>query len=195
MATLLDPIEFEQARIAQMSADLAARIASNLEALRRVRALLPAEPIDDHWLTFPTNYRPIKVTGEFGMMYTVGGVTWQHEGVDVSVPVGIQVYACAGGQVMIAEVRKGYGNCVRIQHIRNGERWWTWYGHLSMMRCKAGDIVDAGQLIALSGNTGNTTGPHLHLTVQREDNKVLPTGCSEILRGCVNPRDFVKWPE
>jgi len=199
--TLLDQVESEQARIAQVSSDLAASITANLEVLRRVRALLPTDPITstgDHWLAFPLTgliqSGTVRVTGEFGVMYTIGGVTWKHEGVDLSVPIRTPVYACAAGQVKIAEVRKGYGNCVRIQHVRNGERWWTWYGHLSQIRCQVGDIVDAGQVIGLSGNTGNTTGPHLHLTVQREDDKTLPIGCSEILRGCVNPRLFVQWP-
>jgi murein DD-endopeptidase MepM/ murein hydrolase activator NlpD len=155
----------------------------------------PPLPVEDHWLAFPLIGVPVKVTGEFGVMYTVGGITWRHEGIDFGLSIGTPIYACAAGQVVIAGVRGGYGNCIRIQHQRNRERWWTWYGHLLMMRCKAGDIVDAGNIIAASGNTGNTTGPHLHLTVQREDDKTLPAGCNEILRGCVNPRLFVKWPE
>ena len=167
-------------------------IADQIEAMEKVASPLPAD--GNHWLSFPLRDVPIRATGEFGVMYTVGGVTWQHEGIDFGLPVGVSVFAGAAGRVVVAETRRGYGLCVRIEHARNGERWWTWYGHLSQMRCQAGDIVNSGQLIALSGNTGNTTGPHLHLTVQREDDKALPIGCSEILRGCVNPRSFVQWP-
>lgn len=153
-------------------------IADQIEAMG---VALPSPPDGDlcpPWLSFPLRNIPIRVTGEFGVMYTVGGVTWQHEGIDLSLPVGVSVFAGAAGKVVMAETRRGYGLCVRVEHVRNGERWWTWYGHLSAMRVQVGDI----------------TGPHLHITVQREDDKALPIGCSEILRGCVNPRLFVKWP-
>jgi len=176
---------------------LRAEITEHMESIRHIADQIEALSAPSphlHWLSFPLDYRPIRVTGEFGERYTVGAVTWQHEGVDLSVPVGMPVYAAASGQVVMAETRRGYGLCVRVQHVRNGERWWTWYAHLSLMHCTVGDMVDAGQLIALSGNSGNTTGPHLHLTVQREDDRTLPAGCAEILRGCVNPREFVQWP-
>jgi len=183
----------------ELSEQLLAESARNMAAMRAIANQIEAidtlpQPADSHWLAFPLPTTPVKITGEFGVMYTVGGVTWQHEGVDVSLPIGTSVYACAGGKVVMAETRRGYGLCVRIEHVRNGERWWTWYGHLSLMHVQAGGIVGPGQLIAISGNTGNTTGPHLHLTVQREDDKTLPIGCSEILRGCVNPRLFMQWP-
>jgi murein DD-endopeptidase MepM/ murein hydrolase activator NlpD len=60
--------------------------------------------------------------------------------------------------------------------------------------CRVGDIVIPGQQIGTSGNSGNTTGAHLHFTVQRESCQDIPRGCAAILRGCVDPRLFVKWP-
>lgn len=194
VAILLGQAEAEQAHIAQVSSDIAASIAANLELIRRVRALLPMESVGDHWLMFPTNYRPIKITGEFRVMYTIGGVTWEHEGIDISLPVGVPILACASGQVILAGVKDGYGNCVRLEHLRNGEKWWTWYGHLSAIRVQTGQIVIASESVGASGNTGNVTGAHLHLTVQREDCDFQPKGCSVNLRGVVNPRDWLQWP-
>jgi len=149
---------------------------------------------DLHWLEYPLRYRPVRITGEFGTPYTVGGVSWTHEGLDISVPVGETVYACASGEVVIADTRKGYGRCIRIEHIWQGERWWTWYAHLSVLVAGLGGVVECGSPIALSGNTGNSTGAHLHLTVQREGDKSLLPGCSKILTGCVNPLLYVRLP-
>ena len=149
---------------------------------------------DQHWLEYPLRYRPVRITGEFGVPYVIGGVSWTHEGIDIGVPIGEPVFACAGGTVVIAEQRKGYGLCVRVEHTWQGERWWTWYAHLSQILMHVGDPVDVATILGRSGNTGNTTGPHLHLTVQREDDTTLLPGCSRILQGCVNPFLFVHFP-
>jgi len=157
-------------------------------------AALDASPLpaDDHWLMFPTNYRPIKATGEFR---DYGGFyTWEHEGIDFSMPVGVPIFACASGMVIFAWVKDGYGNCVRLEHLHNGKKWWTWYGHLSAIGVKVGRTVVAGETVGASGNTGNTTGAHLHLTVQREDCDFQPKGCTANLKGVVNPRDWLQWP-
>lgn len=165
-------------------------IADQIEVMARTMA-----PASDRWLAFPFNARPIRVTGEFRVMYTLGGTTWEHEGIDFSLPVGVPILACASGQVVFAGVKAGYGNCVRLEHLRNGEKWWTWYGHLSMIRVQVRQIVIADDLVGASGNTGNTTGAHLHLTVQREDDSFQPRGCSVNLKGVVNPREWLQWPE
>lgn len=173
-----------------------------LESIRAIRSIADglelafSEPADtQHWLRFPSPVRPIYVTGEFGIPYNIGGVRWTHEGIDLSLAIGTPVQAAASGQVIIAGPRAGYGNCVRILHTApGGETWWTWYGHLALIMCRVGDIVIPSQQIGTSGNTGNTTGAHLHFTVQRESCPDTPAGCSAILRGCVNPRLFVKWP-
>ncbi len=85
-----------------------------------------------------------------------------HSGIDISAKVGESVYAAAGGKVVLASWYYGYGNCILIDH-GNGMK--TRYAHLSSYNCKVGDTVSRGQLIAHSGNTGNTTGPHLHFEV------------------------------
>jgi murein DD-endopeptidase MepM/ murein hydrolase activator NlpD len=85
-----------------------------------------------------------------------------HSGIDLAAKTGTSVYAAAGGTVELASWYYGYGNCVVINH-GNGIK--TRYAHLSGYKVSVGDTVSRGQLIALSGNTGNSTGPHLHFEV------------------------------
>ncbi len=85
-----------------------------------------------------------------------------HSGIDLAAKTGTSVYAAAGGTVELASWYYGYGNCVVINH-GNGVK--TRYAHLSAYKVSVGSTVSRGQLIALSGNTGNSTGPHLHFEV------------------------------
>ena len=85
-----------------------------------------------------------------------------HSGIDLQAKTGTSVYASAGGKVVLASWYYGYGNCIVIDH-GNGIK--TRYAHLSAYKVKVGQTVSRGQLIALSGNTGNSTGPHLHYEV------------------------------
>lgn len=177
-----------------LSDEIERSIADSLKEVRSIAAMVDAmdRATDPHWLLFPLDHLVI-VTGEFGTVYTVGGKTWQHEGLDLAVPVGTPVRACASGVVQFAGWRDGYGNCVTIEHDHCGEWWRTWYGHLSVIKAVSGAVI-ANQLVGLSGATGNVTGPHFHLTVQRASSTFLPVGCTEALRGVVNPRDFLAWP-
>ena len=86
-----------------------------------------------------------------------------HKGVDWSVPVGTSVYASSGGTVTRAGWSSSYGYCVYIQHPDGKE---TRYAHCSKLYVSVGDTVVQGQLIALSGNTGDSTGPHLHFEIR-----------------------------
>ncbi|WP_375397663.1 M23 family metallopeptidase [uncultured Sphingomonas sp.] len=94
-----------------------------------------------------------------------------HAGVDMPVKVGTPVYATADGIVEKAERSGGYGNLVEIDHGRGIE---TRYGHLSQILVVAGQRVKRGQLIALSGSTGRSTGPHLHYEVRIDGRAVNP---------------------
>lgn len=85
-----------------------------------------------------------------------------HSGIDLAAKTGTSVYAAAGGTVELASWYYGYGNCIVINH-GNGVK--TRYAHLSAYKVSVGATVSRGQLIALSGNTGNSTGPHLHFEV------------------------------
>lgn len=94
------------------------------------------------------------------------GITGAHKGVDVAAPVGTPTWAMADGVVVIAKpsgYNGGYGKYVVIKHP-NGSQ--TVYGHLSQVDVRVGQNVSQGQQIGLSGNTGRSTGPHLHYEVR-----------------------------
>ncbi len=89
-----------------------------------------------------------------------------HHGVDVAVPRGTRIRAAGGGTVAQAGFDPEYGLFVLIDHPA-GYR--TMYGHTSRLLVSAGSSVDAGEVIALSGNTGRSTAPHLHFEKRRGD--------------------------
>jgi len=99
------------------------------------------------------------ITGRFGDVYTVAGRTYQHRGVDYGVPVGTPVYAPAAGTSVSFTNDSSFGIAVCLRH---GDGWHTLYAHLSRAVVSIGQRVEAGQLIGYSGNTGLSTGPHLH---------------------------------
>ncbi|MDR0789535.1 MAG: M23 family metallopeptidase [Bacteroidales bacterium] len=82
-----------------------------------------------------------------------------HAGIDIALNVGEPVYAAFDGVVRVAKVNGGYGKMILIRHYNNLE---TLYGHLSEIKVKSGQVIKAGDVIGLSGNTGHSTGPHLH---------------------------------
>lgn len=89
------------------------------------------------------------------------GLRWgrSHNGVDFAANVGDSIVAAFDGVVRMAKYNGGYGNMIVIRHWNNLE---TLYGHLSAYKVEVGQTVKAGQLIGLAGNTGRSTGPHLH---------------------------------
>jgi murein DD-endopeptidase MepM/ murein hydrolase activator NlpD len=88
-----------------------------------------------------------------------------HEGIDLPAPIGTPVYAAADGQVVYAgDAIRGYGNLLVVQHAGDVM---TVYAHNSVLLCRAGDRVTAGQRVALSGQSGRATGPHLHFEVRQ----------------------------
>ena len=99
------------------------------------------------------------------------GTAAMHAGVDIPGPVGTLVYATADGMVDRAERSGGYGNMVELDH---GKGIQTRYGHLSKILVEAGTRVHRGQLIALMGSTGRSTGPHLHYEVRLDGHAVNP---------------------
>jgi murein DD-endopeptidase MepM/ murein hydrolase activator NlpD len=94
-----------------------------------------------------------------------------HAGVDISCSYGTEIYAAASGTVIFSGYRSGYGNSITIDH-KNGLQ--TIYGHASKLKVKNGQTVEKGDLIALAGSTGNSTGPHLHFEIRRNDNPIDP---------------------
>ena len=101
------------------------------------------------------------------------GSRWgrMHEGLDFSCPTGTPIYAADGGTVTKAATFGGYGNCVIIKHD-NGQE--TLYGHCSKLNVTAGEKVYKGQVIAAVGNTGRSTGAHLHFEIHIGGSAVDP---------------------
>ena len=93
----------------------------------------------------------------------IAGVGAMHEGIDFVADTGTKVSAAAGGVVTVAEYHPQYGNMIEIDH---GNDFSSRYAHLSRIDVKAGQVVKRGQEIARSGNTGRSTGPHLHFEVR-----------------------------
>jgi murein DD-endopeptidase MepM/ murein hydrolase activator NlpD len=107
---------------------------------------------------------PIK-DGKITTAYGKKGKMWSkgyHTGVDFAVPTGTDVIAVADGKIENASWGKAYGTAL-VQKVEGG---WVIYAHLSKALAKPGDKVVAGQHIGESGNTGNSSGPHLHFEMR-----------------------------
>ena len=105
------------------------------------------------------------VNGKITTAYKKKGKMWSkgyHTGIDMAVPVGTEVIAVADGKIEPANWGKSYG----IQAVQKVEGGWVIYAHLSKLEVKPGDKVVKGQKIGLSGNTGNSSGPHLHFEMR-----------------------------
>lgn len=99
------------------------------------------------------------------------GASTYHRGIDWATPIGTAVMASCGGTVSRAGWGSGYGNVIYIDHPDGRQ---TRYGHLSKVLVKVGDKVSQNQKIALSGNTGRSTGPHLHFEILINGGQVNP---------------------
>ena len=127
----------------------------------------------------PTYIKPISggrlSSGFGGRKAPMKGASTNHMGIDWATPVGTAVMASSGGVVTKAGWGSGYGYVVYIRHEDGKE---TRYGHLSKILVSSGQKVSQGQKIALSGNTGRSTGPHLHFEIR-------------VNGGAVNPLNYV----
>ncbi|MEU8779257.1 M23 family metallopeptidase [Streptomyces sp. NPDC048606] len=130
--------------------------------------------------------KPVKsytLSATFGL----GGNMWSHKhsGQDFAVPTGTPVKAAAAGTVVKAGPNGGgdgpaYGNAVVIKHA-NGK--YSQYAHLSKIQVRIGQKVAVNQQIALSGNTGNSSGPHLHFEIRTTPNYGSAINPMAFLRG------------
>lgn len=101
----------------------------------------------------------------------VTGVPTFHRGVDLAVAYGRDVRAAAAGTVVFSGTQGGYGQTVLIEH---GDGRQTRYAHLSQQFVQAGEVVTGGQVVGRSGNSGRTTGPHLHFEMLVDGRPVDP---------------------
>jgi murein DD-endopeptidase MepM/ murein hydrolase activator NlpD len=113
-----------------------------------------------------------KVASGFGWrIHPIYKTTKMHTGMDFSASVGTEIYATGNGVVVSSNEDRGYGNNVIINH---GYGYQTLYGHMSKIIRKPGQKVNRGDLIGYVGNSGSSTGPHLHYEVIKYNKKINP---------------------
>lgn len=109
----------------------------------------------------------------------------KHEGLDFHAEIGDPVLACLDGKVVhISDGTTAYGNYIIVEH---DDDWVTWYAHLTVTLKAVGDFVKRGQTIGSAGSTGNSTGPHLHLTVQHRGHGLS----GYVIPDVVNPQKYL----
>lgn len=114
------------------------------------------------------------ITSEFGWRtHPIFGTARFHSGLDIGGDYGMPIYAAASGTVIYAGWISGYGNAVIIDH---GGGVTTLYGHNDSLNVSEGENVAQGQVIAMCGSTGNSTGPHCHFEVRENGEPVSPYG-------------------
>lgn len=135
---------------------------NKFEMLASIPAILPVS----------LNNKTTRFSSSFGYrIHPIYKTVKLHAGMDFSGAVGTPIYATGNGKVVYAEIRQGYGKCVLIDHGFNYE---TLYAHMSNYNVKAGQKVKRGDIIGYMGNTGMSTGPHIHYEVKKNGHPVDP---------------------
>jgi murein DD-endopeptidase MepM/ murein hydrolase activator NlpD len=138
-------------------------VLENLISTRNItKQLLPGgRPVAQGWISSYYGTRSDPITGRRAF----------HKGIDFAGPAGTQVIAVAAGVVTRAGEHKGYGRTVEVNH---GNGYVTRYGHNARLLVTVGETVKKGQVIALTGSTGRSTGPHLHFEVLKNGQPINP---------------------
>ncbi|MFP3014688.1 MAG: murein DD-endopeptidase MepM [Arsenophonus sp.] len=131
-----------------------------------------ANGLERSFLRYPTS-KTFRISSNFSLrrINPITGHTGPHQGVDFSMPVGTPILAVGDGEVIVAKYSGVAGNFIAIRH---GRQYTTRYMHLRKLLVKVGQKVKISQRIALSGNTGRTTGPHLHYELWFNQRAVNP---------------------
>ena len=170
-------------------------VGSALDQVAAWSAPLALNPNDHFYFSLPVADRSVRNSApsqRYGVIDTQLDLKEAHLGLDLSLNSGTKVLAAAPGEVIWASygllyksinyIDDPYGISVVIRHDfgYEGERLYTVYAHLSEARVEVGDLVERGQLIALSGNTGQSSGPHLHFEVRAGTNTIYFTRNPEL---------------
>ena len=118
-------------------------------------------PVSQGYVSSPFGYRRDPFTGRSRF----------HKGVDFATKIGTPVKSVAAGVVSFVGKKAGYGNLVEVDH---GNGLTSRYGHLSKFKTETGALVKKGDIVALSGNSGRSTGPHLHLEILQNGTQIDP---------------------
>lgn len=134
----------------------------------RLNALPIIQPIHNKELT--------RIGSYYGMrLHPILRIYRMHDGIDLTAPTGTPVYAAGDGKVIRVDhnrSRRGYGNLVVIDHGYDGLE--TRYAHLNSIDVKQGQKIERGQQIGTVGNTGLSTGPHLHYEIRKNGGSINP---------------------
>ena len=182
---LAEEAESIQSEILRLSDELAreeeeARIRAEQEAAEAYRALRERvnARLDDFTFSeglggyiWPVNSR--RITSTFGGRASPGGIgSTNHKGVDIGgVGYGTSVHAAKGGTVIISQYSGSYGNFVVVSHGSGNS---TLYAHMSTRLVEAGEVVEQGDILGLTGSTGHSTGPHLHFEITENGVRINP---------------------
>jgi len=129
----------------------------------QTESFLSGRPVNRGWISSTYGRRIDPFTGK---------LAW-HQGIDFATGrTGVDVKAVAAGVVTYAGDKQGYGNMVKVNH---GNGYETLYAHNEKLLVTSGDIVKKGQVITLSGNSGRSTGPHVHFEVHKNGRVVDPS--------------------
>ena len=134
------------------------------EKQKMLKAIPSIQPINNRDLT--------SIASGFGMrMHPIYKILKMHQGMDFTAPVGTEIYATGDGTVEKVGWTGGYGKTILINH---GYGYKTRYAHCSKFKCKKGQKVKRGDHIGYVGNTGQSTGPHLHYEVFKNNRQINP---------------------
>ena len=163
MPSLASMIGHLQGEVTLRASQLAAL--ENLILSRKLHQEIRPEgrPVQVGWVSSPFGPRIDPFTGKPGF----------HEGMDFAAPLGTPIHAVAAGVVTWAGPMDGFGNMVKIN---DGEGYSTLYAHAEKLLVHVGETVKRGAVIALVGDTGWSTGPHVHFQVMREGQPINPAG-------------------
>ncbi|MBL8911614.1 MAG: M23 family metallopeptidase [Archangium sp.] len=165
-------LQADTQRFGDMPGPLADRVTTTVRALSlRIAKLAPAErSVDPHRFRWPLN--PVVVSSPYGSrVHPIAGSPQFHSGIDLEAPIKTPVFATESGVVTFAEWNGGHGQQIELKH---DARWTTRYSHLDVVLVKPGTVVKRGQRIGLVGETGLTTGPHLHFELRRDGDPLDP---------------------
>ena len=166
------PFEAQPLDFLRVMNDLSARIDDRYQQLSTLQGMLDQDtssqnayisglPVQNGYESSSFGYRVDPFTGQ---------TAW-HNGIDFASEYGSEIVASAAGVVTWASEREGYGEMVEIDH---GDGYQTRYAHNSKIKVKVGDIVKKGQVIALMGSSGRSTGAHVHYEVYKDGRAVDP---------------------
>lgn len=146
----------------QAEQELTNTLSRDTEILNAITTTMSPEKLWNGRFRLPLAGSPT-VTDVYGYSRQTGSVNLSHNGTDFRAPIGTPVYAMNSGTIVFAGSFRNYGNTVIIDH---GLGLMTMYMHLSEINVELGNTVKQGDIIAESGNTGYSLGPHLHLSVR-----------------------------